>query len=501
MPNRRQFLATTAGALAACATPPSEIAKRPNILVCYSDDISWLHKGAYGAKGLNTPAFDRVAAEGALFNYSYTGCPSCAPSRACTLSGRQIYLTGQGGMLMGAYPGDLDAYPLMLRDVGYHVGYTGKGYSPGATDVLGRTEYPIGTRYNDITYAESEVRDGINRINYAANFDKFLEDRPADAPFCFWFGATEAHRRYAYGAGRDAGKSLEDVDVPAFFPDTEEVRSDILDYYVEIEWFDQHVERCLSALERIGELDNTIVVVTSDNGMPFPRAKTTLYDWGVRMPLAIRWGDRVPGGRVIDDFVHHQDFAPTFLEAAGLAPTPGMTGKSLMPLLESSEQGQIDPSRDFAVTAFERHTWCRPEGTLYPSRMIRTADYLYIRNYNPDRWPAGDPDFDARPQGFYGDIDRCPTKTFMMENREKYPKEFELSFGRRPGEELFRPADDPYQVNNLADDPARAKAKQAIAKRLDDYLSATGDPRASGAEPWADYPYYSGDRDPRKQPA
>ena len=281
------------------------------------------------------------------------------------------------------------------------------------------------------------------------------------------------------------------VAVPAFLPDTEEIRSDILDYYVEIEWFDSHLGRMIQMLEEAGELDNTLIVVTSDNGMPFPRAKTTLYDWGTRMPLAVRWPERVPGGRVIDDLVSHTDFAPTFLEAAGLPVPEAMSGRSLVPLLASSETGQA-PGRDRAFTAIERHTWCRPNGALYPSRAIRTAKFLYIRNYAPDRWPAGDPDFDAAAQGFYGDIDRCPTKTFMMDpaNQKQFPREFEWGFGKRTAEELFEIASDPGQVSNLASDPAYAEVKKQLSADLDSHLAATKDPRAEGKAPWERYPYY-----------
>ena len=499
-PTRRDFLGVSAAALTACSASdaPTGARKRPNILLAYSDDISWPHKSAYGAtKGLSTPAFDRVAREGVLFTRSYTGAPSCTPSRTCTLSGQQQYRTREAGCLFGAFPPDLPVYPDLLKDAGYHVGYTAKGWGPGAWDALGRKTDPVGEPYQDKRYDPAEIRDGINASNYAENFRDFLAARPHDTPFCFWFGATEAHRRYAKGAGLAAGKKLEDVEVPPFWPDTEEVRSDLLDYYVEIEWFDQHLARMLAMLEEAGELDNTIVVVTSDNGMPFPRAKTTLYDWGVRMPLAIRWGDGAPAGRTVDDFVSHTDFAPTFLEAAGLPVPEEMTGRSLLPILQSDAQGQVESERDFAVTSVERHTWCRPDGAPYPSRMIRARDYLYIRNYEPDRWPAGDPDFDSPHQGFYGDIDNCPTKTFMEENREQFPNEFELCFGKRPAEELYRPADDLGQVNNLADDPAHAKAKADMARRLDEYLAATDDPRSRGESPWDDYPYYFGDLDPR----
>ena len=188
---------------------------------------------------------------------------------------------------------------------------------------------------------------------------------------------------------------------------TPEVREDIADYLFEIQRFDRDVGAILAAIEKAGELENTLVVVTSDNGMPFPRAKTNLYDSGTRMPLAISWPAAVPGGRVVDDFVSHTDFAPTFLAAAGLAIPESMSGRSLLPLLQSKKAGIVEKERDRVFTGRERHTQMRAGGVGYPMRAIRTRDFLYIRNYETDRWPSGDP-----PN--FGDIDNGPSKEFVV---------------------------------------------------------------------------------------
>jgi uncharacterized sulfatase len=468
-----------------CGSTP----QRPNVLFVISDDQSWKHTGAMGDTNVSTPAFDRVAQGGVLFTHAFTAAPSCTPSRSAILSGQAIWRIGEAGLLMGTIPPDLPLFPLILEDAGYFVGFTGKGWGPGDHEAGGLSRYPIGKEYNERRY--ESVPEGIRNSDYAANFQEFLAARPAGQPFFFWFGASEPHRAYQKGAGRERGKKLEAVEVPAFLPDTEEVRSDILDYYAEIEWFDAHLGRILASLEEAGELDNTLIIVTSDNGMPFPRAKTTLYDWGTRMPLAICWPGQIPAGRVVDDFSSHTDFAPTILEAAGLRIPEAMTGRRLWPVMRSDKQGRVDLERERVFTAIERHTWTRPNGAPYPSRAIRTHEYLYIRNYEPERWPAGDPDFDSQPQGLFGDVDRCPTKTFMLEapNREKYAREFELCFGGRPGEELYDVRSDPGQVNNLADDPGLADVKERLRSELHEYLAATGDPRARGESPWDLYPY------------
>jgi len=478
-------------ALSGCGPFIGKKAKRPNILFAFADDQSWPHASACGDPVVHTPAFDRIAAEGVRFTNSFANCPSCTPSRSSVLTGRNIWQVEQGGVLYGTLPAKYPIYTHLLADASYHVGSTGKGWAPGNWSTGGHTRYPTGEQYNS-KLMRDPVPEGIDQRDYAANFDDFLADRPADTPFCFWFGCREPHRVYERGIGLRSGKRLDDVTVPSYWPDTETVRSDILDYYYEIEWFDRHLERMLASIEQMGELENTLVVVTSDNGMPFPRAKVNLYDPGVHMPLAIRWGDRIGAGRVVEDFVSHIDFAPTFLEAAGLRPPDSMAGRSLAPLLEARGSGRLDERRDRVHAALERHTWCRPNGATYPIRSIRTHDYLYLRNFEPDRWPTGGPTFVSSNKTFHGDVDACPTKTFMVaaENQEKYPRQYELCFGKRPAEELYSVAADPDQVNNLAQDAGHAAAKQKLRTELEAHLRATGDPRIEGRDPWQDYIYY-----------
>lgn len=489
---RRTFLSSLGASAAGASLASGRSKKRPNILFAITEDQSWLHAGAYGTPAVHTPAFDRVASEGVLFTQAYCAAPSCAPSRSAITTGQEIWRLEEGGVLFGSLPAKFPVYPDLLEEAGYHVGHTGSGWNPGSLTAGGRERSPCGPRYD--ARKLDDVPPGISSNDYVGNFEDFLAARPADAPFCFWFGTSEAHRSFPKGAGLRSAKKLEDAAVPAFLPDTEEVRSDILDYYFEIEWFDRAFGKMLRMLEEAGELDNTIIVATSDNGMAFPRAKANLYDWGVRMPLAVRWGEKVPGDRVVDDFVPLTDLAPTFLEAAGIEPPEQMTGRSLVSLLQSGKSGRVEADRDQVVTAFERHTWCRPGGKTYPMRAIRTHDFLYIRNYEPDRWPAGDPEFDSPHQGVYGDIDRSPTRAFMLEhqNDPEFKDLFELAFRKRPGEELYDAKADPGQMKNLAESPEHAETKAELAERLAAYLRKTDDPRQRGESPWDDYPYYFG---------
>ena len=284
--------------------------QRPNILFCLSDDQSYPHASAYGEPVIKTPVFDRVAREGVLFTQAYCAAPSCTPSRSAILTGQDIWRLGQGGQLFGTLPAEHPVYTELLAGSGYHVGYMDKGWAPGNVQAGGRTSNPAGARFK--------------------SFQEFLGKAPEGKPWCFWFGSRDPHRGYKKGSGVRAGMDPAKVQVPAVFPDTPEVRSDICDYFFEIQRFDRQIGEMLELIEKAGQLDNTLVVITSDNGMPFPRAKANLYDLGTRMPLAIRWPKRIPGGRTVDDFVNLTDLAPTFLEAAGLTPPEAMTGRSLL---------------------------------------------------------------------------------------------------------------------------------------------------------------------------
>ena len=310
----------------------------PNILFIISDDVSWAHAGAYGDKVVKTPSFDRIADEGVLFTNAFCSVPSCSPSRAAILTGQDFWRLGEAANLRGTLHKDLfDVYPFILEEAGYYVGSHSKVWSPGSIKAGGWPHNPTGL--------------------VVADFQSFLKSLPEDKPFCFWQGSRDAHRPFDSGSGSKSGMNLEDVEVPPFFPDVPIVREDILDYYFEVQRFDRLIETNLKLLEATGRAENTIVVVTSDNGMPFPRGKADMYDYGTRMPLAIRWPQEVPGGRVIHDFTNLIDLAPTFIEASGLTPHPDMTGKSLLSILKSGEQGWVDPGRDAAYYGREAHSF------------------------------------------------------------------------------------------------------------------------------------------------
>ena len=487
MLTRRQFIGSALTAALAEAQNQAEVkASRPNILFIIADDQSWPHASAYGSKLVDTPAFDRIAKQGALFRNSFCCAPSCTPSRSAILTGRNAWELEEAGLLYGSLPTKFQLFPHLLEDAGYYVGHTGKTWAPGDWKALGHTRHPVGKAFMNHKH-QQPIRAGLDPNDYSANFQEFLESGPKDRPFFFWLGSTEPHRVYQKGAGKLIGKTTANVEVPPYWPDNEEIRSDILDYASEVEWHDQQVGKALAILEKTGQLDNTLIFITSDNGMPFPRGKATLYDQGTHMPLAIRWPRLFPGGRQITDFVSHKDFAPTILEAAGVPIPSQMAGRSLLPLLTSLKP---DPKRDHVITAFERHVMARPDGATYPMRAVRTKDFLYIRNFAPDRWPMGG-DFISSNQTVEGDVDGSPSKDFLLDpkNKKEYPLQHKLSFGKRPAEELYDLRKDRWQMTNVAGEKAYAKDLAKLAKKLEAYLKETGDPRMEGNDPWQKYPY------------
>ena len=488
--------------------PWNLMGKAPNILVAISDDQSWTTTSISGNEMVRTPAFDGVARRGVLFTQAICGSPGCSPSRASLLTGRHTWMIEGGGTHASDFPVKYTTFTDLLEASGYYVGYTGKGWGPGNWRINGRKRNPAGPAFSEKASSES----GLS--SYVSSFNAFLKslDSEGDRPFLFWFGSHDPHRGFEKGSGLKAGKNPEAAKVPEFLPDTPEIRSDLLDYALEVERFDRDLGAMLKILEDRGELSDTLVIVTSDNGMAFPRAKANCYEYGIHVPLAISWPGNIPEGRKIDDPVGFVDLTATILEAAGV-PIPaasGMTGISLMPMLRSSAQGIVEMGRRSVYSARERHSSSRFNSLGYPQRCIRTGQYLYIINFKPERWPAGPssklrspifddlgllvaggpgPDHDA-----YHDIDACPTLDFMIANRhiDEIGGFLQLSVGLRPGEELFDIVNDPACLHNLADEPEWQTIRSQLRMRLWNYLQETGDPRVTGnGDIWESYPRYS----------
>ena len=482
------------GSVAAAGDLQPAPGSRPNILFAIADDWSGGHAGAYGCRWVKTPAFDRVAEQGLLFTHAYTPNAKCAPSRSSILTGRNPWQLKAAANHVCYFPPEFKTWAEALGEHGYFVGMTGKGWGPGvATNIAGQLRQMAGKPFDE--RIAPPPTSGIASNNYAANFADFLAAAPVGQPWSFWYGGREPHRRYEYGSGvAKGGKKLSDVDrIPGYWPDTDKVRNDMLDYAFEVEHFDRHLGRMLDLLEQRGLLSNTIVVVTSDNGMPFPRAKGQAYDDSDHMPLAIRWpaGIRHPG-RVATDFVSFIDFAPTFIELAGIEWKPtGMaapTGRTLSDIFKAKKSNSVSAAHDHAIIGRERNDVGRPHDQGYPVRGIVKNDLLYLHNFEPARWPSGN------PETGYTDCGGSPTKTDTLNTRLDPAQKFrwELCFGLRGADELYDLRHDPNCLTNLAGVPAyRAPAAQ-LRRQLFTELRAQEDPRVLGhGEIFDEYPFAS----------
>lgn len=510
----------------------SVVSSRPNIVFCFADDWGRYASAYRTGEGdqtpnrvVKTPNFDRIATEGVLFANAFVNAPSCTPCRSSLLSGQYFWRTGRGAILQGAvWDAAIPSYPLILQQHGYHIGHTYKVWSPGtpanAPYGAAATAYnKAGTKFNGFSQFCSNAKDpeAAKQVLYDEvrdNFRLFLDDRKSQQPFCYWFGPTNCHRKWIQGSGKKLWGIEPDSlkgKLPPFLPDEPLIREDMADYLGEAQAFDAGVGVLLGELERIGELENTLVVVSGDHGIPgFPRGKCNLVDFGVHVGLAMRWGNNIPAGRTVSDFVCLPDLAPTFLEAAGVTPPEVMTGRSLLSVVTSQAAGFVDPSRDAVIVGRERHVAGARTGNLpYPQRAIRTKDYLYIRNFKPNRWPMGTapgygrpdgemPDYATLEQntfGAFGDLDASPTKAWLIEHRDDPGMKpyFDFAFGRRPAEELYDLRSDPHQMKNVATDGVYTETRELLSERLMSVLSQTGDPRVVGDGTTYDNPPFTGE--------
>ncbi|MBX3420132.1 MAG: sulfatase [Pirellulaceae bacterium] len=438
-------------------------AAQTNILFIIADDAS-LHFGqAYDCDWVRTPNIDRLARNGLVFDNAYTPTAKCAPSRSAILTGRNPWQLEDAANHQSQFPVKFVAFSEALSAAGIRVGGQGKIWGPGSA-----------------LTADGQPRSFGFNVKPQENFASFLKSQPSDKPFFYWYGSKNPHRPYDKDSGTAAGKQLSDIDrVPRIWPDNQTVRGDMLDYALEVEAFDDEVGQLLDMLLASDRADNTLVIVTSDNGMPFPRAKGHNYDISNREPLVMYWPEGIvrPGRRLVE-FVSFTDFAPTFLELMGVdglqSGMSPITGRSLVSLL----QGHADPTRDFVILGRERNdVQARPgtpSGLGYPIRAMRSGDWFYIHNFAPDRWPCGDIELGLL------DTDNSPTKRLIRDFGE-HDQFWQLAFGKRPQEELYHLTHDPDCIVNLAADAAHSSQVASLREQLFAELTRQSDPRVLGS--------------------
>ncbi len=513
---RTNTILTVVVAVGLC-TPLADAAQRPNVLFCFADDWG-RHASAYAKVDgpgtvndvIRTPNFDALAKTGVLFRNAFVNAPSCTPCRSSLLSGQHFWRTGRAAILQGAvWDERIPTWPLLLKDSGYHIGFTFKVWSPGTPRDAGyggsaNAYQKSGGRFNGFSQnATKLVQQGktvdeakqVLKDEVIGNFNAFLANKKKEQPFAYWFGPTNVHRKWIKGSG----KALWNIDpdglngkMPPFLPDVPAVREDLADYFGEAQAFDMALGVLVDELKKAGEFENTIIAISGDHGAPgFPHGKCNLYDFGTRVPLILT-GPGIEGGRVVDDFVTLPDLAPTFLDAGDVKPPEVMTARTLWPVLESKAEGLVDEKRTHVFVGRERHVAKARAGQLpYPQRAIRTKDHLFVMNFKPDRYPLGDPyrlDTDNPPSinemtnstfCTLPDEDAGPTKAWLVSHRNDatWAPLYDHAYGKRPREELFDLNKDPHQMKNVAADPDHQATAAALRKKLLHELVSTEDPR------------------------
>lgn len=451
--------------------------KRPNFLFIISDDQSWEHTSFAGYPYVSTPNFDKIARQGIYFENAYAAAPSCTASRSSVLTGQYPWRLKSAAVIGGEWPDDIQTYPQILKQHGYHVGYTGKGWGPGRVNDASNS--PDGQSY----YFE------VRREHFwqlpaahpqAASLAMFLQQKPKDQPFAFWVGIREPHRPFEAGDTSRFKDAKNRNFIPAFLPDTPRIREELAGYLEQIEQYDKILGQIMDQLRDYDADENTIIIVTSDNGMPFGRAKTQNYQYGVHVPMAAYWDGITLGGKQVEDMVSLNDIAPTFLEAAEIPASEEMNGKSLLDIFYSNRSGQIDAGRNSVLTMTERHSiTARPGALGYPTRALYTQEYALIKNYFPERWPAGDTHIEAESY-------------LLVDNTTGQLLEpfFSYATAKRPAMELYSLHNDPYQLHNLAHEEQQREVLDSMQRQLENSLITTGDPlQTTGKDIFSTYPW------------
>ncbi len=450
-------------ALIVCFTTASVAFESPNIVLMIADDMAVEDSGAYGHPTIKTPSIDQLAAEGIRFDQAYLTCSSCSPSRSSLITGRYPHATG-AEELHWPLPADQITFVELLRNAGYWTGAAGKWHLGEAIkdrydEVRGSNPRGFQLPTGEPSSPESEKL-GFDASGAAqsgcAEWVALLQDRPRDQPFFCWLAAVDPHRDYRPGTIPEP-HSVDEVIVPPYLPDTEATRKDLAAYYDEISRLDHYVGEVLQELDAQGVADDTLVIFMSDNGRPFPRCKTTVYDSGIRTPLIARWPGRIQPGIVTEALVSSVDLAPTFLKIAGIEPGPSFQGHDMSAIFAGDEGS----GRTYV---FAEHNW---HDYAALKRAVRTDRYKLIMNY--DRQLPLTPPADAVRSPSFNELKRLrdldqldPTLTACFQ-------------APRPLLEFYDLQHDLHELHNLAGDPEYLEIVNELQDALLEWSQETKD--------------------------
>lgn len=437
--------------LTACTTVQKDTP--PNIVLIIADDLAWEDTGTYGNPKVGTPNIDRLAREGMRFTHAFVTISSCSPSRSSIITGRYPHNT-DAEQLHWPLPAEQVTFVEKLKAAGYWTAASGKWHLGAAVknrfdlvDDPGESGFQTDPKTGKMLAADDSG---------AAGWIPILQKRPKDKPFFLWFAALDPHRDYVDNSIPNPHDPSE-VIVPPHLPDAPEVRKELALYYDEIARLDGNVGKVLAELERQGVAENTLILFISDNGRPFPGAKTTMYDTGIRTPLLARWPKRIQPGAVAGGLVSSIDLAPTILQLAGLDIPSTVQGRSFTAML-------TDPQAKTRDEIHAEKNWHDYEDRV---RALRTERFKYIRNDYPDL--AGTPSADAGRSPSMDAIRR------LHKEGKLTPLQARIFQKPRPAEELYDLQNDPIETNNLAGDPRYEKTLVELREKLNAWGRETND--------------------------
>ena len=441
---------------------PVSAQDRPNIVLIIADDLGCDDCGPYGHRTIQTPNLDRLAKEGMRFDRAFLTCSSCSPSRSSLITSRYPHNTG-AEQLHWPLPKEQITFVERLKKGGYWTAAVGKWHLGNAVKDRFNVVREVGTAgfqlpTKDDVPAPKIATDGSGCEQWVPA----LRARPKDQPFFLWLAAVDPHRDYQANIIAKPHRP-EDAVVPPYLPDVIETRRDLAMYYDEIARLDAYVGKVLDELDAQKVAENTIVVFMSDNGRPFPRCKTTVYDSGVRTPLLVRWPKKVKAGSVCDQLVSSIDIGPTFIELSGATTSDTFQGKSFSRLL-------TEPTKAIREHVFAEHNWHDFEAR---SRAVRSMKYKYIRN-----------EYSDLPNTPPADAVRSPTFQAMRKLRDQLTPAQRMVFTKPlPAEELYDCDADRHELTNHIDNPKLVTVRDELRKALDDWQKQTDDVRPEKRTP------------------
>jgi N-sulfoglucosamine sulfohydrolase len=427
---------------------------RPNMILIIADDMNWDDSGAYGHPTIRTPNIDKLAQQGMLFTQAFLTTSSCSPSRTSIITGKYPHNTDAEQLHWPLPEGHL-TFVEALKNAGYWTGLAGKYHLGDAVRSHFNSILEVGTAGFQLG-ADGKQQKMEGDGSGCESWVNLLNSRAHDQPFFLWLAAVDPHRPYEENI-LDDPHAIEDVIVPPYFPDNDEVRNDLALYYDEISRMDGYIGQVIAELDTQGISKNTFILFISDNGRPFPRDKTTLYEGGIKTPWIVRWPEKLLGGLKNQELVSSIDIAPTFLKLAGIPIPEDFEGFDFSPLLHNKTASIRDE-------IYAEDHWHDYEDY---TRAIRTQKFKYIKNYYTDL-----------PNTPSADAFRSPTYQSMLKlNKENKLNNAQLRCFEipRPQEELYDIVNDPFELENLASSSEFMTTLDVMRTRLETTRSNTND--------------------------